>query len=171
MPKLTWGVVFLASYWFTPKSLWVLGVAFLIIGIGLVFSSLFDLYRRNLGGPTPEQAFSLVRDVLCDVGDFHDEIEVITNKGIESRVVSDNCKHHAEILRSIRSNAAGEYERAEKLGLLIQDESGEYLTPIGLKYRDHGRELGNSRFRLSDLKFGASKTYVASGQPLLETSR
>jgi hypothetical protein len=36
------------------------------------------LYRRNLGGPTPEQAFSLVRDVLWDMGDFYDEIEVIT---------------------------------------------------------------------------------------------
>ena len=152
MPKLTWGVVFLAGYWFTPKSLWVLGVAFLIIGICLVVSALFVLYRRNLGGPTPEQAFSLVQDVLWDMGDFYDEIEVITNKGIESRVVSDSSKHHAETLRSIRSHTSGEYERAEKLGLLIQDEYGEYLTPLGLKYRDHGREPGNSRFRLSDLK-------------------
>ena len=152
MTKLTWGVVFLAGYWFTPKSLWVLGVAFLIIGTSLVVSVLFDLYRRNLGGPTPQQAFSLVQDVLWEMDDFYDEIEVITNKGIEVRVVSDNSKHHAEILRSIRSNAAGEYERAEKLGLLIQDEYGDYLTPLGLKYRDHGREPGNSRFRLSDLK-------------------
>jgi hypothetical protein len=108
MTKLTWGVVFLAGYWFTPKSLWVLGVAFLIIGISLVVSVLFDLYRRNLGGPTPQQAFSLIQDVLWEMGDFYDEIEVITNKGIEVRVVSDDSKHHAEILRSIRSNAAGE---------------------------------------------------------------
>jgi hypothetical protein len=127
-------------------------VAFLIIGISLVVSALFALYRSKLGGPTPEQAFSLVQDVLWDMGDFYDEIEIITNKGIDSRVVSDNSKQHAEILRSIRSHTAGEYERAEKLGLLIQDEYGEYLTPLGLKYRDHGREVGNSRFRLSDLR-------------------
>ncbi len=152
MTKLTWGVVFLAGYWFTPKSLWVLGVAFLNIGISLVVLVLSNLYRRNFGGPTPQQAFSLVQDVLCDMGDFYDEIDVITNTGIEVRVVSDSSKHPAEILRSIRSDAAGEYERAEKLGLLIQDEYGDYLTPLGLKYRDHGREPGNSRFRLSDLE-------------------
>ena len=86
------------------------------------------------------------------MGDFYDEIEVTTNKGIEARVVSDNSKLHAKIARRVRSNAAGEYERAEKLGLLIQDEYGDYLTPLGLKYREHGRELGYSRFRLSDLK-------------------
>ena len=59
MTKLIWGGVFLAGYWFTPKSLWLLGVAFLIIGISLIVSVLLDLYRRNLGGPTPQQAFSL----------------------------------------------------------------------------------------------------------------
>ena len=130
----------------------MVGAAFLGIGISLVVSALFDLYRRNAGGPTPNEAFSLVQDVLWDVGDFYDEIEVITSKGIAAREVFDSSKHQAETLRRIRSHTSEEYESAEKLGLLVQDEYGDYLTPLGLKYRDHGREPGNSRFQLSDLK-------------------
>ena len=159
---LIWGIVFLAGWWFTPKSLWLVQILFLVLTLNCFVTALVEICRRNFGTLRPEQAFDLVNDVLQPspehpVDQFGPSwCEVIQVYADTTPKPAEELTEKQQQLKAERlSGLHEEYAQAKQYGLIVEDEydcwGGHVLTELGLKYGKRG-PIGGYEFYLNSFK-------------------
>ena len=184
--SLIWGIVFLAAGWYTPKSLWLVQLLFVVLASSLIVRAVVEVYRRNFGTLRPEEAFDLVDEVLQPRPEHPEDqfwpswCEVIqVYADTTPKPAKEMTKEQREWRAERLSRLPVDYAQAKQYGLTVEDEYDDFgfpvLTELGLKYGKPGTSGGYefylNKFKRYDLENVRSTRNTASATVVLEFER